>query len=56
MDIYIYTHTHAYSRTPVSAESVSAVYHSLKKNLENERNKEFVSFKMHAKRERAVTW
>jgi hypothetical protein len=35
---------------------LSAVYRGPKKKLENERNKQFVSFKTRAKRERAVTW
>jgi hypothetical protein len=43
------------SCAPISADSVSAVYRSLKK-MENWRNKRFISFKTRAKLERAVTW
>jgi len=35
---------------------LSAVYHSLKKNLKNRRNKWFISFKMGTKWEQAITW
>jgi hypothetical protein len=49
-----------YSHAPISADSVSAVsiIHSLwqlRKKYENYRNKQFVSFKTPAKRERAIT-
>jgi hypothetical protein len=45
-----------YSRAPVPAESVSAVYSGPNKKFENERNKQFICFKTCSKQERTVTW
>jgi hypothetical protein len=47
--------TPKYRRAPVSSDSLSAVCRGPKK-FENYRNKRFISFKMRAKRVRALTW
>ena len=52
--IYIYIHTHR--QTPTSAYLVISGLPRPEKNLENKRNKQFISFKPCAKREQAVTW
>jgi hypothetical protein len=43
-------------RPPYPQIQLSAVYRGLKKVWKNQRNKQFISFKTRAKRERAITW
>jgi len=45
-----------YRWTTVSAVSVICSLPQPEKNLENQRNKQFIDFKMHAKQEGAIMW
>jgi hypothetical protein len=45
-----------YSHARISADSLSTVFTAAWKKVGNYRNKQFTSFKTHAKQEQVVTW